>query len=224
LAAQNASGDILCFIDNDARFRSAGSMEIIIQLFRAEIRLGLITFKILMGDQNELDPTCWIFRRPTFWQNRQFQTFSFTGGGFCINRDVFAACGGFWEQIKYAREEEELSITVISKGYTILFEPRIQISHYSAKKNRMILSERMYINMKNGILIYWRRFPFPISLMTIFGRIVSMTAKSIRGGESNLLFIWRSIPDAIREWRNGHLKRSPVGYSATKEYFLLHRR
>ena len=120
-------------------------------------------------------------------QNSPFLAFSFAGAGFGISNKAFMECGGFWEQINYAREEEELSIAIINRGYRILFDPIIQVSHYAAEQDRLSLSKRRYLELENGLLIYWRRFPLLFSLIMIPVRISTMTGRCIlENGETCL--------------------------------------
>ena len=222
LAARYAHGELLCFIDNDARFRSKQALSSLAETFSIDEKLALVAFKIYKGDSQSLDPFCWVYRRPMSLQNSPFLAFSFAGAGFGISNKAFVECGGFWEQINYAREEEELSIAIINRGFRILFDPIIQVSHYAAEQDRLSLSKRRHLELENGILIYWRRFPLPFSLIMILVRISTMTGRCILENKRDLFRIWNAVPGAIRKWRSARLKRIPVTFAATVEYFRLH--
>ena len=55
-AARKASGNLLCFIDNDAAFVSSDCLCQAANLFTGSHRLALVSFKVLKADTDELDP------------------------------------------------------------------------------------------------------------------------------------------------------------------------
>ena len=50
LAARYARGEFLCFIDNDARFRSKQALSSVAETFGSDKKLALVAFKIYKGD------------------------------------------------------------------------------------------------------------------------------------------------------------------------------
>src|ERR1035437_9576655 len=59
LAARHASGNLLCFIDNDAAFASSDRLCHLVELFDANPRLGLASFQVLKADTDGLDLVTW---------------------------------------------------------------------------------------------------------------------------------------------------------------------
>lgn len=222
-AARHASGKVLCFIDNDASFTSSNSISCIVKHFRGNNKLAVVSFRILNGDTAELDPFAWVFRRPEkIWSFKQFKTFTFTGGGFCILSDAFSSAGGFWEQLQYSREEEELALALIDKGYEIMYSPDIIIRHYPDNRGRTSITQRRFVELKNGILVLWRKLPAPIALFAIAGRICTMSLKMIvleRKIPGRLFF---AVIEAIKNWSKSNLQRAPISYNSFMQYLRLH--
>jgi GT2 family glycosyltransferase len=222
LAAQHASGDLLCFIDNDAAFASSDCLSRAVNHFTESKRLALVSFRVLKADTDDVDPAAWVFRRPLVtWSDREFKTFTFTGGAFCTRAAVFAEVGGFWEHLRYSREEEELALALIDKGWEVIYSPTVAIRHYPEPKGRMSLAERRFTELRNGTLVLWRRLPIPISLLAIVGRICTM-ALTARREQNSVRRLIGAIPRAAQEWRRAHLRRYPVAFRSAWRYATLH--
>ena len=222
LAALQASGNLWCFLDNDATLVSPQSIEPLIALFQANPRLGVVAFRILQGDFNEIDPLAWVFRRsPEKWADKMFRTFIFAGAGCCIRADIFQALNGFWEQLRYSREEEDLSLALVDHGWEIIYTPAITIRHYADQRGRVSMAQRRFIELRNGILVMWRRLPAIFALLGIGGRILTISLKMMRDGYG-LVRLWQAIPEAIQEWRRHCLKREPIRLQSALKYVALH--
>lgn len=220
---RQASGDILCAIDNDASFVSDEGMARVVDLFRTNPCLAVVSFRVLKGDMGETDPYAWVFRRSEKgWASRQFKTFTFTGGGFCVRADAFRKVGGFWDHLRYSREEEDLGLALLDAGFELIYAPQIAVRHHFDPRGRSSNAQRRYIELKNGILIFWRRMPLPLALLTIIGRIFTMSLRMVAQEKRVPLDLLKAVPEAAREWRQFHLRRVPVTYRAVWKYVSLH--
>jgi GT2 family glycosyltransferase len=182
---------------------------------------GLVAFRILQGDTEQIDRTTWVYRRPASWANRTFGAFTFIGGAFCARAEVFWRNGGFWDVLTYSREEEDLGFALLDAGLRMLYCPAITIRHYSDLRGRASIARRKRVELKNGLLVLWRRIPLPLAMIACGARIVSMLCAALarRCGVVELL---RAVPEAIRTWRAGRLVRSPISMSAAWRYVSLH--
>ncbi len=222
LAARQASGDLLCFVDNDAAFTSPDCLCQGVKLFLDRCRLGLVSFKVLKANTDEFDPWAWVFRRPlAIWSEREFKTFTFNGTGFCARANAFWEAGGFWEHLQYAREEEDLGLALVDEGWDMLYSPSVTIRHYAEPKGRLSLAERRFTELRNGILVLWRRVPIPMALLAIAGRICTMALAARREGISARLLIG-AVLQAAEDWRRSHLRRLPVSFKSAWRYTTLH--
>jgi GT2 family glycosyltransferase len=221
-AARHATGDLLCFIDNDAAFAASDRLCDAVNLFSKNRRLALVSFQVLKEDADEVDTVTWIFRRPlATWASREFKTFVFTAGACCIRADAFREAGGFWEHLRYGREEEELALALVDKGWELLYSPAVAIRHYPEAKGRMSLAERRFGELRNGILVLWRRVPIPLALPVIAGRIFTM-ALTARRERNSVRHLIGAIPQAAEEWRRSNLRRFPVTFKSAWRYAALH--
>ncbi len=222
LAARHASGDLLCFIDNDAAFASSDRLCQVVKLFTGSRRLALVSFQVLKADTDAVDPVTWVFRRPSaIWRDRQFKTFVFNGTGFCTRANAFREARGFWDHLRYSREEEDLALALVDKGWEMLYSPAVAIRHYPEPHGRMSLAERRFTELRNGILVLWRRLPTPFAVLAIAGRICTMALTARRERNSVRLLIG-AIPQAAQDWRRSHLRRFPVTFKSVWRYAALH--
>ena len=222
LAARHASGDLLCFIDNDAAFTSPDGLCQAVNLLNGSRCLALVSFRVLNADTEDIDPLAWVFRRPlATWSGKEFKTFTFAGGACCIRANAFREAGGFWEHLRYGREEEELGLALIDKGWELVYSPAVAIRHYPEAKGRMSIAERRFMALRNGILVLWRRVPIPLALLAIAGRICTM-ALTVRREGNSVRHLIGAVPQAVAEWRRCHLRRFPVTFRAAWRYAALH--
>jgi GT2 family glycosyltransferase len=192
-------------------------------MFEREVKLALISFRVLKADTGEIDRLSWVFRRPAdAWAAHRFATFTFTGGAFCVRAELFQEAGGFWNHLEYSREEEDLAMELIRRDWKIVYEPSVAVRHYADTRGRVSIACRRYAELRNGILVLWRRFPVPIALLAISGRIGTMSLKIIVKDRQSLRELLPAVTDSVRDWRRHRLQRSPIGFRSAYRYALLH--
>lgn len=225
LAARHATGDLLCAIDNDAAFVDPDCVKRAAGFFDAGVngRLALVSFRVLSGDSGDIDPFSWVFRRsPEIWSTRTFETFTFAGTGFCVRKDAYWEVEGFWEHLKYSREEEEMALGLVDRGWRLIYSPDVTIRHYFDPRGRMSVTDRRFTELRNGILIFYRRFPVPVALFTILGRICTMSLKMAIRQRQSPAKLFPAVGEALRQWQNDNLERKPVSYRTVVRYGSLH--
>jgi glycosyltransferase involved in cell wall biosynthesis len=222
LAARHASGDLLCFIDNDAAFATSDCLWQAVKRFACNTRLAVTAFKVLKAGTDEIDPVTWVFRRSSaLWSGREFKSFNFVGTGFCIRANAFWEAGGFWDHLRYSREEEDLAMALVDREWELLYCPAVAIRHYPEQSGRMSLAARRFTELCNGLLVLWHRLPMPVAVLAMTVRICTMTLTARREGNSVRLLIL-AVPQAAKEWRRSHLRRSPIKIKSAWRYAALH--
>jgi GT2 family glycosyltransferase len=220
--ARYASGKVLVGIDNDACFISSDAITKVAQLFNDRFEVAAVSFRLLDRDSQELDPHGWVYRRGEEWSKRLFRTFTFVGGGFAVRTVAFWQVGGFWDHLVYSREEEELALALIDRGWGILYMPTVSIRHYFDPSGRLNVLQRRSIELKNGILVLWRRFPLILAIPAILGRILTISLRLVIRQRESPFQLAPAILTAAHEWRKCKLKRLPVRFRSTWTYTALH--
>lgn len=223
MAAAHATGALLLFMDNDAEFAAPDAVARTARAFAADERLAVLSFLILRGFTDELDPAAWVFRRSAArWRDTPFETFTFAGAGFCVRAEAFARAGGFWERIGYAREEEELGLALLDQGRTLRYFPEVAVRHHFDPRGRADWSRRRFLELQNGLLIYARRLPLPAALFFCALRVLSMSLRLLRRREGRLRDLLAALPAAHRLWYDPPgPDRRPVSWAAFRRWLAL---
>ena len=224
MAARAASGDLLCFLDNDALFESPQTLEKAARAFFAWERLGVVTFRVLKADTDGLDYNCWVYRRPSArWSEKAFETFTFVGGGCMIRSRAFRECGGFWDELGFSREEEELALGLIDRDWHLIYLPSAAIRHFSDPRGRAKAGRHRFMELQNGMIIFWRRMPRAAALLVSLARVGSMSLRALLKDRLALGPLLASVPATVRLWKERGLTRSPVSYRSLGRYLARHR-
>ncbi len=223
MAVAAASGEVLVCLDDDARFCDAQAVAHATRCFEEHESVGLVAGRILLGDTSSDDPHAWVYRRSSQrWAERVFAAFTFAGALFAVRSNAFRGVGGFWEQLRYSREEEDFSLGLLDGGWQILYDPRLSCRHYLDRKGRLDDSRRRQVEMTNGLLVLHRRLPQPVAYVAVAARIASMTVRALARGE-RVWPLWSSAADAAHIWRSVGLRREPISWPALFRYVALHR-
>jgi GT2 family glycosyltransferase len=222
LAAAHASGSLLCVIDNDATLVESAALERLVNIFQSHEDVASVSFRVLLGDTDAIDTSAWVFRRNAAkWSDRKFYTFTFTGGAFCIRAAAFRDLKGFWEDLQFSREEEDFGLALIDRGWEMLYSPLVTVRHHCDTRDRSSLADRRFVELRNGLLVLWRRLPLPLALLACAARVTTVSVRTVRE-RHNIIAILRAVPAAFSEWRRYQVPRVPIGFGSTLKYLRLH--
>jgi len=100
---------------------------------------------------------------------------NFVGCATAIKKNAFIECGGFPDDFFRQAEEVALSLYIIDKGYTIVYEPKSIMFHQPSPIERLPV-QFCYYQLRNSIRIGYRQVPFPFWP----GKIISQLWHAIR--------------------------------------------
>jgi len=178
--ARASSGDILVFLDNDASL-SDDALEIVSEKFRLNEKLGIIGFKILNAENDDLDISSWAYQKAKIRDaDREFETYTYCGCGHAIRKEVFEKVGYYWEDLVFSWEEQEYSLRVLDKGFDIIYTPEIKVYHRFSGLNRVFNPEHECLRLRNSLWVTWRYMPGYYALGHSIVRIMTYLVKSIK--------------------------------------------
>ncbi len=222
LAAERATGDLLVMIDNDACFDDDGAVSSAVEEFRSDPGLGMLSFRVLDGESDAVDPRAWVFRRPaSSWASRRFETFTFAGTGFCARAEAFREAGGFWDAFRYAREEEDLALALLDRRWRLVYSARVTIRHFADPRGRVQLAERRRMELRNGALVLFHRLPLPVAAVAVAARAATMSVRALTHDRVGLGALWRALPEALSHLRDPDFDRRPVSLGTVGRYLAL---
>ena len=154
--AQQARGDLLWFINDDAALVCQNACTLIRSYFEQK-DLGLISFKVINRFTNEEEYRCIPDRRkqPT---STDLPASYFVGCSFVMPKVLFIQLGGFWEPLYYSCEELDLSYRILESEYSVIRSSSLQVLHsFSQTENRT--SSWIYFNTRNRSWTALRNLP-----------------------------------------------------------------
>lgn len=198
LGAARSHGDMLVFIDDDARFASPVALQTVIDTF-ADAEIIGAAFQVRNATTLEITPKEYPGYSTAGWDEPHDVTY-FVGCGFAMRRAVFTELGGFDETIFYDGEELELAFRLLGAGWRIRYEPAVVVHHRvsphgrkQTKTSRWLVRNRIYVGVKH------LRFPFCISYVVLWG--VFAFLKAMRDGD-----LGGYLHGARALWKDGLLK------------------
>jgi GT2 family glycosyltransferase len=152
------SSEYIVSIDNDVVLESSFTLKHVIERFRSDPNLAVIGFKILIYETGEYDRGSWVYPRKLFIkQDESFLTTRFCGAGHAIRRKALEETKMYDETLFFYWEEVDLSYQLITRGYTIVYDPKIQVLHKVSKEARTSWSEnRFYYLVRNALYLEYK--------------------------------------------------------------------
>lgn len=198
LAAREARGEALLFLDSDAELVGSKAL--------TRLAWGLSRFPDAGALNLEIrTPTgsvCWPFARPrATWGRSVFDIAHIDGCGVCFRRRAFDQAGGFPAHFGYGAEEQYLARCCIAAGWRVLYFPEAAVVHKRVPAGRT--PDQFVTMLRNHLWIPLELYPLPWALASIL---------------KTALFFLRDA------WRERRLREYPRGLYAGLVGFRLSRR
>ena len=195
LLAQEATGEWLFFIDDDAYIQD----DLFFRYFDEYIsaidttRLAAVACNIReYGNPNKSYLPFSRRTRRVLNLSMPIKCGYFLGGAHFIRRDVFLEQRGYDERLFFWGEELDLSYRLVNTGYEIHYVPHLRVVHKkSATKHLTKSQERTYF-LRNRIYLNHRYFPWHIRLLS---DLIWLTVFIIRTHDIRTIF--RSVKESI---------------------------
>jgi len=184
-----ATGDILCIIDDDAYFEDSGAITRFVNIFRSDKSIGIVACKVVdhrRGNTDLLVPFSrrWRRRRPDIVERAQYVSY-YLGTCHAIRREVLERCGVYTPELMFGEEELDLSYRVIAAGYRIYYEPAIVVHHYPQAsvfaKGKQGGAKELYYHIQNRFYLAYRYLPLrymPVYLSIWLGQYLVKTIQT----------------------------------------------
>ncbi|WP_157744149.1 glycosyltransferase family 2 protein [Halopenitus persicus] len=214
---ENARGDVLVFLDDDAYFPDKSALSSILDAF--EDRIGIQAFRVVdnPGEQNEKIrvplPKNAVDRTNL---NTKFPVSYYIGAGHAIKRDVIETCGAYVDKFMYGSEELDLSYRAIDEGFNILYNPEVIVHH---RPQQPVISTETtghtetYYRVANRIFIAYKHLPVKYLPTYLFVWLLYFFTQSIQN--NNIHEYVLGIRRGIKIARSTN--RSPIN-SRTEQY------
>ncbi|MGI8807849.1 MAG: glycosyltransferase family 2 protein [Acidimicrobiales bacterium] len=161
--AQEASGDILVFLDDDAVFLTP-AVERLRAAFGADEALGAVAFRVrrAVGAVASLEHP---FRGAGSESARATpsECTYFVGCGYAMRRDAHLAAGGYDDRFFYSTEEVDLSFRLLRDGWRLEYDPSIEVEHRPSHRGRDGSFSVPGWRLRNRLLLVRAHLPMPVA-------------------------------------------------------------
>lgn len=162
--AQEATGDILVFLDDDAVFLTA-PVERLRSAFAADRTLGAVAFRVrrAAGAHASLEHP---FRGagPESARATSSECTYFVGCGYAMRRQAHVGTGGYDDRFFYSTEEVDLSFRLLRDGWHLRYEPAIEVEHRPSPRGRDGSFSVPGWRLRNRLLLVRAHLPIPIAV------------------------------------------------------------
>jgi GT2 family glycosyltransferase len=152
LGWRRAGGDIVLFLDDDARYAGTKVVGEVVRRFEADPTLAVLSLRIVdEAGRVSRKHVPMLAKRDT---GRVVDVTTFLGGACAIRRSVLAGLGGYPDDFFYALEETDLAWRVLDGGGRIGYAGDLEVVHpavpthlregalYNTARNRVVLARR----------------------------------------------------------------------------------
>lgn len=189
---EQANGEILIHIDDDAVLADRIATQEVVRLFEQHDDVGVLSFQSQRPDTHTVkltetpDPPE-IGMQPT----KPYLAPNFVGVGAAIRRRVLERTGPYPDEFGYGFEEMDLSLRVHDTGYDILYTPEVVVYHKKSESGRISSLKTKERLVENRINIAIRNLPWRYVVCTTI--IWTVYAMIITGRPSSVGRIYRRI-------------------------------
>jgi GT2 family glycosyltransferase len=160
------AGELLFFLDDDARLATPDALARVAARFAAEADLGLLQLRVDAADGGR-PPRDWVPRLRVGDRGRSSDVTAVWEGAVAIRRALFDAVGGWPDAFVRAHEGVDLAWRVMDAGYRVAYAGDIAVLHAAyatAPHDRSI-----YYGARNRVWLARRHLPIPLAALYVGG-------------------------------------------------------
>lgn len=163
-----SDSDFLIFIDDDAIINDfQKSINSILKNFHKDLKLGVMQYKIIDNQSNKVLKREFPFKYSNTNLDQPHEISYFIGAGFVIRKQIYKKIF-FDENFFYGQEETDLSYRIIKEGYTMKYDPNLNLQHYRDQNGRLKPKEVIINNYYYRIVMNYKYLPVYITIISNF--------------------------------------------------------
>jgi GT2 family glycosyltransferase len=162
--AHAAAGELLFFLDDDARLADRGALAAVAGRFAAEPDLGLLQLRVDAADGGR-PPRDWVPRLGVGDRRRSGDVTAVWEGAVAARRAAFDAAGGWPEAFVRGHEGVELAWRVMDAGYRVGYAGDVAVLHpaYATAPHE----HSVYFGARNRVWLARRNLPLPLGVLYV---------------------------------------------------------
>jgi GT2 family glycosyltransferase len=147
-------------LSDDDTWWEPGSLALACDLFDTHPRLAVATGRVLVGPQEELDPTCLVMQASPLAAELGLPgrpLLGFLAGASVVRREAFLEAGGFSERLFLGGEEQWVAAELASRGWWLCYVPEMVVHHHPSPHREV--GRRRCHEVRNALWFAWLRRP-----------------------------------------------------------------
>lgn len=209
-----ARGEIIVCLEDDVSLCSPFELTKMVNVFRQHPEIHVLAFQICDPETGRVRLREWC--HPRYWKEcdqSEFETFWFGEGASAFRREVFEACGAYYEPFHYGAEGDDLVIRILNRGFRILYTPLVRVGHRASEQGRS--SERQhYYFTRNYIWTAFKSYHFTDGVRYLVPKLLMMSYFTLRTRSFGAFF--RGLWDGIRGISQVRQHRTPASRATVR--------
>jgi GT2 family glycosyltransferase len=187
-------GDLLFFLDDDARLAGPDALARVALRFAADPSLGLLQLRVraLDGDR---EPRDWVGRLRSGDRGRSSDVTAVWEGAVAIPRALFEELGGWPDAFRFAHEGIDLAWRTMDAGRRVAYAGDIEVLHRAYAPAAHDYSA--YYGARNRVWLARRHLPAPVGAVYV-ATFAARTAPLLWRSRSRLRAAARGYRDGLR--------------------------
>ena len=184
------AGELLFFLDDDARLGDPAALARLQERFAADPRLGLVQLRVDPDDGGAIARE-WVPRLRIGDRTRSSRATVVWEGAVAMRRSAFEAAGGWPEELWAVHEGIDLAWRVLDAGYGVEYAGDIAALH-PPHKGPVPHEFTHYMSSRNRVWVARRNLPWPVAVLYV-ASFALRTAPRLRHRAT-----WRGYRDGVR--------------------------
>jgi GT2 family glycosyltransferase len=189
----------VAFSDDDSWW-APGALSRAADVMDAHPRLGLVAARILVGEEERLDPICTAMAHSPLPAQPGLPgppILGFISCGTVVRRDAFLEAGGFSDLLFFFGEETLLAVDLAESGWSLCYVDDVVAHHHPIARGNW--HRRRRLEARNALLSHWLRRPLSVAVArTISTAAAARRDKPVRQGLGRAMLV---LPKALARRR-----------------------
>lgn len=158
LGVRAADTEYVAFCDDDTCWEPH-ALETAIGILDAAPEVGVLSARVLVGDQGQLDPACAAMQESPLPEQPGVgpRLLGFMAGACIMRTEVYRQAGGYWPPLLIGGEEALLALDILDQGWRIAYAPAVCTRHWPSASRDAALRRRLLA--RNAVWTAWMRLP-----------------------------------------------------------------
>lgn len=196
----HARGELLFFLDDDARVVAPDTLARLARLFEADPDIGLVQLRV-DAREGGAGPRDWVPRLRASGRDRSGDVTLVWEGAVAIPRPVFDEVGGWPGEFRFVHEGVDLAWRVMDAGYRVRYAGDLAVEHPLPVAAPARHGYSRYFGARNRVWLARRHLPLPLGAVYVATFALRTLPLLLRSP--------RDIRPALRGYRDG--MRQPCG-------------